>query len=911
MSKKVMIRLSIKQRLTAIIAMLMALIFLMLGIWIVDIHKQVEQFKEKQHGLELFLPIYQVVESVQKVRGLTNRYLSGDEEVLNAIRQDQLKVRDGLTQIQAWGEAQNTWQTYPKIFVRFEELKHRWQQLSDVAFDREPRQTFKGYSDYVAEWQAFSDLVIRKTTLSYDPHYKASYLVSMLFRDAPSVVEAMGISRGLSSGMLARGGSLSGLEQQELARVVADIEFSSLASGLQLAFDDWDKVPVAVRTDADAARLNIEAFTVALNAVLRDAAGNLNSAEMWRLGTTAISSTNQLVLATAPELNAMLQQRIDNLQSRFYWLLSLTAIIGVIALWATLAVVRDVIVRLEEVVRLFDCIKAGDFHQQLNLSSSDELGRVMLALEDMRVTLAQSAETEKFQRQEILKVKQALDQVTTAILMVDKERNIIYVNRATTELFTHHLDEMRQHIPALKSADLVGMNIDAFHHSPQHQQELLSNLNKPLKTQIKIGSLGFNLTAAPVLGDDNERLGTVLEWLDVTEQLSSEDDIEALIEAAGQGDLTQRIALEGKSGFYHEVASKLNRLMEQIAGAVDETAKVLDALASGELRKTAKGNFKGVFGKLQHDANVTGKRLNNVVSKLQDVASTVTTGANEIADANKDLSARTELQSTNIEQTAASMEEMSAGLKSTSHISEKANQLTQSTSGKASKGTEVVGNAIEAMRAIDESSQRIAEIITVIDEIAFQTNLLALNASVEAARAGEQGRGFAVVAGEVRSLAQRSAGAAKEIKHLISDSVERVKTGSDLVDDSGRKLEQIKDSITELADMIAQIDVNARQQANGVEQVSIAMSQMDASTQQNAAMVEQTANASAVMAEQAGHMMSLLSYFSFEATRDEEGVVTEIGRNKSGRSKKNGKKAHKTQRGQRASGDDESIWDEF
>ena len=908
-SQSIICRLSIKQRLTVIVSMLLLFVLLLLGVWLSDIRSQINRFDEKLNGLEMFMPIYQVVESVQKVRGLTNRYLSGDKEVLDTIRQNQSKVDEGLDQIQAWGNRDDNWDKYPGIREQFEGLVRQWQKLPVEAFNKPAPETFQAYTEYVAKWQAYSNLVTRKTGLSYDPHYKASYLVSMLFRDAPSVVEAMGISRGLSSGFLAKGSKLASREQQQLAMVVADIDYEPLADGLELAFDNWDSVPTQVRLDAEAARSDIAAFNNALFDLMSDRAGSLTSAEMWRLGTRAISSTNGLVLATVPELELMLDSRISNLEARFFWILGLSGLIGAFAVWATLAVLKDVIVRLHRVIDIFDGIKAGEFDQHIDLSRRDELGRVMRALEDMKLTLAQSAMTDKQQRDEILKVQQALEQVDTSIMMADNDRNIVYMNRAAKSLYSRMIPQFGDKAHSSSGSDFSGLNMDMFHKTPRHQRDLLENLTQPYKTHVKVGDFGFNITAAPVFGDEDERLGTVVEWVDVTEQIASEEAIESIIEAAAQGDLTQRIELEGKSGFYLEVATKLNRLMDQIAGAVDETARVLDALANGELNKTVKGHFQGVFGKLQHDANVTGKRLTDVVSKLQEVATTVSSGANEIAEANRDLSARTEIQSANVEETAASMEQMSTGLKSTSEISQTANQLTQKTTGKASDGTEVVNNAIEAMQAIDSSSQKIAEIITVIDEIAFQTNLLALNASVEAARAGEQGRGFAVVAGEVRSLAQRSAAAAKEIKHLIADSGERVRAGSELVNESGLKLQQIKDSIIELAEMIARIDVNAREQANGVEQVSVAVCQMDSAIQQNAAMVEQTANASAIMADQAKQMMSLLSYFSFDETKANNQIVTDISAGKSG-----GKKRRKSKgNGARpaAGGDSDMVWDEF
>jgi len=208
------------------------------------------------------------------------------------------------------------------------------------------------------------------------------------------------------------------------------------------------------------------------------------------------------------------------------------------------------------------------------------------------------------------------------------------------------------------------------------------------------------------------------------------------------------------------------------------------------------------------------------------------------------------------------MEEMTSAVKQTSENSTHANELAASASKQAAQGGEVVSRAVTAMDEINQASNKIADIIGVIDEIAFQTNLLALNAAVEAARAGEQGRGFAVVAGEVRNLAQRSAGAAKEIKDLIRDSVEKVNAGTNLVNESGKTLEDIVSSVKRVTDMIEEISVAAQEQSSGIEQVNSAIAQMDEMTQQNAALVEEATAAGEAMAEQSRGMMNLMDFFT-------------------------------------------------
>jgi methyl-accepting chemotaxis protein len=254
-------------------------------------------------------------------------------------------------------------------------------------------------------------------------------------------------------------------------------------------------------------------------------------------------------------------------------------------------------------------------------------------------------------------------------------------------------------------------------------------------------------------------------------------------------------------------------------------------------------------------------KLSEVVNGVRTSADAVAHAATDLSIGNDDLSQRTQEQASALQQTAASMEQMTTTVKRNADNADRANQLAASARSQAMQGATVVQDAVAAMDEINGSSGRIAEIISVIDEIAFQTNLLALNAAVEAARAGEQGRGFAVVATEVRNLAQRSAAAAKQSKELINESVSKVKNGASLVDATGEKLQQIKESVNKVCDIIAEIAAASAEQASGISQVNHAITQMDQTTQQNAALVEEAAAASKGLQHQAHDFIAHVSFF--------------------------------------------------
>ena len=303
-----------------------------------------------------------------------------------------------------------------------------------------------------------------------------------------------------------------------------------------------------------------------------------------------------------------------------------------------------------------------------------------------------------------------------------------------------------------------------------------------------------------------------------------------------------------------------SQLLQQ---AVEETQTVVAAARDGDLTaRIATADKEGQILQLCSGVNDLLESMAEVIAQIRTSADAVNVAASEISQGNADLSSRTEEQASSVEETASTMEELTATVKRNSENAVRANGLAASAQEVAEKGGAVVTEVVTTMSAIQQSSNRIADIISVIDGIAFQTNILALNAAVEAARAGEQGRGFAVVATEVRNLAQRSASAAKEIKGLIADSSDKVRNGSQQVDQAGRTMEEVVNSIKRVAGLVAEISEASREQASGIEQVSQAVSQMDEVTQQNAALVEEAAAAAESLDEQAHNLVALVSRFN-------------------------------------------------
>ena len=352
-------------------------------------------------------------------------------------------------------------------------------------------------------------------------------------------------------------------------------------------------------------------------------------------------------------------------------------------------------------------------------------------------------------------------------------------------------------------------------------------------------------------------------------------EIGQVMQALAQGRFNKRISVE-LHGDLHDLKQNINQSMDALEQAVQEITQVASAMSEGDLTQTMSNDYEGELNNIALALNGTSLSVAGIVGDVRTMVQQLRRGAEEIARGGQDLTSRTAAQASSLEETAASMEQMAGSVRLNADNSAKANRLMQDSREQAQSGGAVVTQAVEAMRQIAQASKKIADIISLIDGIAFQTNLLALNASIEAARAGEHGRGFAVVAGEVRTLAQRAADAAQEITVLIHDSSARVQQGSFLVSQTGESLDNIRSSLDLVAMTVGEIAGASNEQASGVEQVNDAVSQLDSLNQQNSALVEESAAAAGALTEQAAELNDLMEFFSIDDQSQGQAEPTSI-----------------------------------
>jgi methyl-accepting chemotaxis protein len=576
--------------------------------------------------------------------------------------------------------------------------------------------------------------------------------------------------------------------------------------------------------------------------------------------------------------NNLAKEQADKGRSLVSLLGTILSVVGLVAILLVVATSlifsKQILSKLggdpSELQIITSAITAGDYSAKIDSSISEQ--SVLGAMRSMLISLIHARDTAV----ENARIRSALDSASTNVMIADSDRNIIYMNKSVEKMVYAAEGEFRKSLPHFSAGKIINTKIDMFHQDSNHPSQMIDRLTTTHTTQTQFGCCHFRLMTSPIYDQNDNRLGTVLEWMDRTQEINAEQEVTQLVERAASGDFTGKINIEGKTGFFLKIAENLNALVNNAEKGLNDIAGVLGAMSKGDLTAKITADYAGTFGKLKQYSNQTTENLTAMMSDIRNAAEMIFTASSEIAQGNADLSSRTEQQAANLEETASSMEELTSTVKLNADNAKQANVLAEKASTVAVDGGSLIQQVVVTMNDINQSAQKISDIIGVIDGIAFQTNILALNAAVEAARAGDQGRGFAVVASEVRTLAQRSANAAKDIKALINDSVQKIESGNSLVNKSGETMKEIVGSIKRVNDIMSEIAAASNEQSSGIEEVSTAVSQMDEMTQQNAALVEQAAAAAESLQSQADQLSQSVAQFKLSNDQQVRSTATRL-----------------------------------
>ena len=818
-------------------------------------------FTEKEKlGVEYVASIRNVMQNMPQHRGMSAAYLNGNTSLKQKIIAKRADVDADFVALKAIDDRLGS---ELKSTLELSKIIDIWDQLKQETFQLSAKESFSRHTSLLGSVIALNIEVGNNSNLVLDPEIDSFYVMDLVINRVLQLTESMGQVRGLGAGVIAKK-SMTAAQKERLIKL--SVLNEGLIDGINLAMKSAYKANPEIKSKlssySDSAAKALVGFNKKLNKVLAGRFNELNSTEFFSDGTDAISSTFALYDAALPVLNDLLEERTAELVENEIMVLVLILIGVLIACAFGFLISKDILGVLKQTNEEFGYLSENQFKRDIDILRYDEFGDLLRAMKVMQIKLGFSVNDSKATADDMMQIKVALDNVSSSVMMADNDNVIMYMNNAVTDLMKGAESDIKKDLPDFDAASLVGTCIDVFHKNPAHQQQLLKNMTASYTAQIEVGGRIFKLTANPVVNEAGLRLGTAVEWLDRTSEVAVEKEVETIVSSAKAGDLSQRLELSGKDGFFLQLSEGINEMIGVISSSFEDVARVIRAMSEGDLTQKITDDYEGTYAEIKNDINATIDKLEDVIGQIVESSEFFKSTSEEIAAGNNNLSQRAEEQASTLEETASSMEELTGTVKNNADNAQQANQLAAGARTTAEKGGDVVKEAVIAMEEINNSSTKIAEIISVIDEIAFQTNLLALNASVEAARAGEQGRGFAVVATEVRNLAGRSATAAKEIKDLITDSAEKVENGSKLVNESGETLSEIVNGVKKVGDIISEIAAASSEQSAGIDQINKAVSQMDEMTQQNAALAEEASAASESSVSKAVDMVKLVEFFS-------------------------------------------------
>ena len=835
------------------------LVFLMWTDWTAQ-RTAVEFSSKEREGLRLIVPARQLMQDLQKHRGLAQIVLAGRDDQAAALAQFGARVDEDYA---ALGRIDEELGAVLQTRAPLARIGSDWQDLRSAATRLPAADSFRRHSELVANLLAYVSVVADQSNLTLDPDLDSYYTMDATTTRIPAMAEAAAQLRGLASGIAAR----RAMTVEERVRInvllqTYDDNLDALQSGLGKVFG----ANAVSRAALEPSLRNLRTSGAQLHGQIRsqilDATViRVDSKEVFDDASRAVDSAYALFDACAPELDRLLAARLQSIRDDGRRRLVVVGLAIGIAAYLFLALRSLIVEGMRRLVEGAQRLATGDFSAAVPVLSRDEIGRLAGSLNEIRAQLGEKIAAERLAAEQMLRVRIALDNASTGVMIADSAHHVVYVNAAAQRMLQQAATGLRLRQPDFDAACLVGTDMERLLGAGESAGMPPLGAATGQTADLQLGDRHIAVSVNAVIAESGARIGDVAELRDRTVEHQTQNEIGELVRAAAAGHFDRRIGLDGKDGFFRDLALGLNALVETTDRGLGDVARLLDAVAAGDLTRTIAADYQGAFGQIKAGANSTVGQLKEVVARIKESAESIDVAAKEIAAGNLDLSTRTEQQASSLEETSGSMEQLNVTVKRNASNAGQANDLARASNSAAVEGGRIVTAVVQTMSGMRESSRRIADIVGVIDDIAFQTNILALNAAVEAARAGTQGQGFAVVASEVRKLAQRSATAAKEIRELIADSVGRVDAATRLADEAGRTTDEVVTSFRRVSELVTGIADASREQSVGIDQVTVAVGQMDEVTQRNAALVEQAAAAAARLEQEAHQLVETVAGF--------------------------------------------------
>jgi len=814
----VMDRLSMAKKLALIASAFMLCVILLLALMVPRLNADLAFVRDELRGARLIEPYTHALDANSRLAMARQIALSGSADAVATVDASRADATREIAAIGAWFAADGA---DLGVATEWEAVDKGWQALS-AANLADAESIFVAHAAQAAQLDALMAKVTVASSLALDPELDSYALMDAITTRLPAMLASANAARAHARHPIER----AAVAVEDVVDSQAELRLGamSLTQAESILFAGFDHNPALrelLGTNLQSLRAAYTSFGEALTAgVVFGSAPSVDLIGLDRRLHAATASLEELAVAGSKALIGLLRDRESNLAILRAWSIGGTLLAALFAAYLFMGFNRSLKATLRGLARASGQLARGEFPEKIALYSVDEI-------QDIADELAKvGAQLRRF------------DAAQRA--MMDQHEAGETDARIDASDLPGAYGELARGVNTLVDGHIVVQERMAAVAGAYSRGDLAASMDRlPGKR------------AAMTAAMDNIRtnLGSV------------NDAIMLLANAAAEGDFSQRGDAQRFEFTFRTMVESLNTLMARAQSGLGDVGAMLASLADGDLTVRMTGEYRGQFAQMRDDAHTTAERLSGIVGGIKTAVESINVAAQEIASGNQDLSQRTEQQAASLEETASSMEELTATVKQNADNAKQAHQLAASARDVAASGGKVVEQVVQTMGAIATSSNRMNEIIGVIDGIAFQTNILALNAAVEAARAGEQGRGFAVVASEVRALAQRSAAAAKEIKGLISDSAGRVAAGDALVATAGATMAEIVTQVRRVTDIMGDITAASAEQSSGIEQVNTTVTQMDQTTQQNAALVEEASAAARSLEEQAAELVAAISVF--------------------------------------------------
>ena len=836
-------------KMVLVIGLLLAPIVFSLTMLVYEINRSVSHSQSELAGLEYVRALNLLQRNIAQHRGMTNGLLNGNtkfEERLVKKREEISEIITSIDEIDARNS--HEFESTP----HWEELKSTWTALAPKTRMMFAEVAFEKHSKLIKSIIRHGEFIAIHSGMKTDSQMETSTMISVIVEMMPPLMNELGILRGQGAGILSSG-SISEAQRSSLQILTANIEYevgaidhkiemifaenAELEAELGPAMEQMKAVAFDFLAKAETELLNADALT-------------LSGPVFFDAGTAAIKAVVKDYQTMAEIVENRMSARIDAESMKLYLEGSAVIVAVIIAMLLAWYVVSCILSPVRKMIDAFSRISEGDFESDLTTDVKDELGHMSRALDSMQQRLKSDVTAMRESSRATSRIKSALDVANANMMMADSDYEIIYVNDALRNTFSDVEEQLREGIPNFDLENIVGSNIDVFHRDPSHQRKLLDNLTETYNATVAVNGLTLVISATPVFDDHDERVGTVVEWVNRTSEVEIEDQVSNVVNAAASGNLDARIATDGLDGFYKVLGEGVNRILDTTGSGINEVVSVMRSVSTGDLTNKVESDFEGVFDQLKQDVNATVNRLTDVISDIQRQTQAGAETAEEVSGTAQDLGQGSSEQAASLEEISSAMEEMSANIRQSATNASRTEEIAQKAAADAKESGVSVQQALGAMKDI-------AEKISIIEEIARQTNLLALNAAIEAARAGEHGKGFAVVASEVRKLAERSQRAAAEIVELSDSTVH-------IAESAGGKLESLVPDIQKTSDLVQEISTASREQDVGAEEINKAMQQLDSVVQRSAASAEELSASAHDLSSQTEAQRESVSFFNIE-----------------------------------------------